>query len=257
MHVYGDAAEPLPESVDALVAELGGWLERILPRVSRKSRAGAAGTKEHTLSLPELQAAFPRELSAYDAIRRFREASKDRADSDGEVAAEEDDDDAVGLSLRPTQALIARSSLLNARTEGMDEVEYGHFTQLRAGATVATPAFARLLHQALRLRVGKWKSEPRLAEQWRAVASGRAFGCFTHIVRTLLIEVVEEANRYLHGGELRLPARAISAGEYRAAAQRLRARRAGGADLVGRDAPDAVVASSATATAAGIRDGPD
>jgi hypothetical protein len=221
----------------ALIADRGG----VPPRVAAE------------LSLARLSAAFPQERARYSALlasrKRAERSTSDEAlqligpDDDGELLGDvvemdmaatdhapdldvsqknASDLDVSAPKLRPAGRATdeQRQALADQRTRQMDLAEYNEFFKRRRASGLGNAAFAQWCASTFELKC---------ASQLRARVP-EAFSFLGWLARCRAAEIVEEANRAVHGGQMQpLRGPPISREAYAAAAKRI------ASQAVGRD----------------------
>lgn len=237
MYTHGDADSPLATSAHELHEQLRAWLSRLLPHVTTDSRrpppkpkhedgadgsdpsasaadggkAPAGGAAE--LSLARLSAAFPQERARYSSLlasrkRAERSTSEEELQlvgpcEDGELIGDMVEMDEIdpapaleGSAPMPRPAGRAtdeqRQALADQRTRQMGLSEYDDFSRRRKASGLGNAAFAQWCASTFEL---KYASQPRARVP-------EAFSFLGWLVRWRAVEIVEEANRAIHGGRL-------------------------------------------------------
>jgi hypothetical protein len=258
MYTHGDAAYPLDASVRELLEQLRAWLARVLPHVTTEAKGPAptptpeAGASHPSapaadtggvssrvaveLSLARLSAAFPQERARYSALlasrkRVERSTSEDEEQlgvpfEDGDLIGDGVENDeageadtaaaADGGAAKPPPARRAtdeqRQALADERTRQMGLKEYDDFSRRRKASCLGNPAFAQWCAATFELKCGR-QTRARVPE---------SFSFLGWLARWRAAEIVEEANRAIHGGQMQpLRGPPISCEAYAAAARKI------------------------------------
>eukprot|EP00967_Tisochrysis_lutea_P048320 scaffold58993_cov34-Tisochrysis_lutea.AAC.2 len=236
MYTHGDAEHPLEDSTQEVMRHLRAWLSDLLPLVTVAARTAAhspsiegdenppkqssceeSQVAQSTLNLSRLTSNFPKERSRYSALLASRK-NVERSTSEESVMEPSDEADLLGehVELETAECLeqnganegsvdslqqsasIAhvyeqRQAFADLRTRDMGLSEYEEFVRRRRSSSLGTIAFARWCRTAFGLGGSKAQIRTHVPE---------VFSFLGWLARCRVAEIVEEANRNLHGGKL-------------------------------------------------------
>ena len=218
LFVYGDALQPLPECAQLVLRTLMKWQRA---DVAAAVRACKKPPKQPNKQLEALLDAHPEVRSQFDAVENA-EKLQQRVDDAAEQDDEEVDDwrgsssggGPSGSNNSADARRIERMRFADERTAAMSAADYEVFAKARgnlgrgekAKAFVALTTSNVLADMAL---TGTGKAQKRV------------FKLLTKLWADKMAEIVDDANRDAHGGELKVPDKPIALAHYEVACEKV------------------------------------